>query len=94
MRLWDMLLGDAGIGKELAQIFAAEGCHPVLVARGRDKLAALLSETFSRREAGHVDPRAREWNEVICARLHCARLNFVKEGAGAVAAIKRPAGIA
>jgi short-subunit dehydrogenase len=35
---------SSGIGKELAQIFAAEGCHPVLVARRRDKLEELAHE--------------------------------------------------
>ena len=35
---------SSGIGKELAQIFAAEGYHPVLVARRRDKLEELAQE--------------------------------------------------
>lgn len=41
--------------------------------------AALRSETFSRREPSRSTPRARQWNEVPCARLHRAGLNFLKE---------------
>lgn len=35
---------SSGIGRELAKIFAAEGFHPVLLARNRDKLQELAQE--------------------------------------------------
>ncbi|MGO8917999.1 MAG: SDR family NAD(P)-dependent oxidoreductase [Stellaceae bacterium] len=35
---------SSGIGRELAKIFAAEGYHPVLLARSRDKLQQLAQE--------------------------------------------------
>jgi len=35
---------SSGIGRELAKVFAAEGYHPVLLARSRDKLQQLAQE--------------------------------------------------